>query len=377
MKEEKTLEKPEKKEKEIDPLSLDDVPGLGPVSLKALARHGFYTTFQIICKNPTWLKEVTGMDRDKAGDAFTYMKNKLIVAGLISPQEMSASELLVYRESVERIAIGCNALDGLLRGGIEMGCVTEFYGENGAGKTQTSHTLAIQVQRPKAEGGMAEEGKDPPIVLYIDTENTCRPEMMMTILEGKKLISQTPAKIKEKLLGQKVLSVEEAGILKEVREKQKIEGAKYLDNIVVQKVSDALQQMNIIQNAIGLIKTLNVKLIIVDSGTALFRSDYLGRGNTKTKFDLMNEMIHDLKTIAVNGNVAVLFINQIYNKPDEMYGADPDIPYGGNVIGHPITYRIKLSKSGRFHKAKIIKSPMWDIDDVKFDIGEGGIIDVE
>lgn len=361
---------------EIDPYSLEDVPGLGPVSMKALNKEGFYNTFQVICKNPTWLKEVTGMERNKAAKAFSYMKQKLIDAGLINKQEFSATELLEEREKIKRLATGCNAIDHLLGGGVEAGAITEIFGENGGGKTQTGHTLTVQCLRPEADGGFAEEGKEMPTVLYIDTENTFRPERIVTILSGKGLISSIPEKIKKKLLENKILTADEISELDKSKTKQKEEAKKYLDQIIVQKASDAMQEMALIQNAISMIKNLNIKLLIVDSGTALFRSDYLGRGNMKSKFDLMNEMIHDLKAIAENSHIPVIFINQIYHKPDEMFGQDPDIPYGGNIIGHAIPYRIKVMKSGRKHQMRIIKSPMSDNIDCKFDIGESGLIDI-
>lgn len=362
--------------KDVDPLALDDVPGLGPVGIKALNEEGFYTTLQLICKNPTFLKDVTGMERDKAGDAFQYMKKKLEVAGLIGRQEMSATDLLKIRKKVDRISVGCKGIDSLLNGGVECKAITEFYGHEGSGKTQIGHTLAIQVQRLLSEGGLADV-KKPAFALYIDTENTCRPERFISILAGKNLITQIPKKILEKISQGKELTKEEQEEHDKLSKQQEKEGQKYLDRIIVWKASNAYQQILYIKNAMSVVKEMNIKLIIVDSGTALFRSDYLGRGNTKAKFDLMNEMIHDLKMIAENFNIAIVFVNQIYNKPDEMYGQDPDIPYGGHIIGHAIPYRMKLFKSGKKHAMRIMKSPYQSNDDVKFLITAEGISDAE
>ncbi len=57
-----------------------------------------------------------------------------------------------------KIQIQCEALDALLDGGIEAGCVTLLYGEAGSGKTNICLQLARNVAR--------EEKK----VIYIDTE---------------------------------------------------------------------------------------------------------------------------------------------------------------------------------------------------------------
>jgi len=368
----------EEKENTIDPYSLDDVPGLGPVSMKALAKEGFHNAFQVCCKNPTWLKEVTGMDRDKAAKAFDYMKKKLIEAGIFNKQEFSAAELLDIRETIPRLKTGCRSIDALLDGGIECDSIYEFFGKNGSGKTQNSHNFAVQCLRPKEDGGFAEEGKDLPVVLYIDTENTFRPERIVSILAGKGLITNISAKLRKKLDDLKVLTKDEQKELDEIRAKQKEEAKPYLDQIIVQKASDAMQQMKLIQNAISMVEPMNIRLVIVDSGTALFRSGYLGRGNMKTKFDLMNEMIADLKALAENGHLPVVFVNQVYNAPDETWGQDPDVPYGGNIIGHAIPYIIKLAKSGANHRLmRVVKSPKDDSNDGKFDIVEGGIGEIE
>src|SRR5207245_3527566 len=104
------------------------------------------------------------MDKDKAGEAFAFMRKNLISAGLLSPQKASCTELLQRRKTIKRIQTGCRGIDHLLNGGFECGSITELYGENGAGKTQLTHTSCIQVQFPLEEGGLAEAGQAPPLV---------------------------------------------------------------------------------------------------------------------------------------------------------------------------------------------------------------------
>lgn len=366
-----------KKTSTDSPLSLDGIPGLGPVAMKALKAEGYETSLQLSCKTPTFLKEVTGMDKVKAGEAFAFMKQRLIDAGHLPKGKMLASELLLERMKIQRIRIGCPTLDRLLNGGIECKSITEFYGENGSGKTQISHQLAVMVQRPISEGGLLEDPKNPPLVLYIDTEKTCRPERMVGIMAGLKLITDYPAALRDKIIDNKVLNKEEVALKAEVLEKQKKESKPYLDKIIVQQATNAAGQFMLIQNAMQLCGVANIKLIIVDSGTALFRSEYLGRGNTKAKFDLMNEMIHDLKNIASNYNIAVVFVNQIYHSPEQSFGKDEDIPYGGNIIGHAIPYRIKLEKFTKSHKMTIKKSPYQANDEQKFAVTEAGVVDLK
>jgi DNA repair protein RadA len=363
-----------------DPYSLEGVPGLGPAGIKCLNKEGFYTTLQVIHKNPTFLKDVTGMDKDEAGEAFAFMKKKLAAAGKISAMERSATEILLERQNLKRIKTSCKAMNHIFNGGLECGSITEIYGENGCGKTQTAHEFAVDVQLPEDQGGLAIEGQAPPLVLYLDTENTFRPERIVSILAGKKLIPAFPQEIKTKVAESKILSPGEIAVYDDIKAKQIKEAERYLDSIIVIRVSDAYAQVQKIKEIISMVEQIPmIKLIIVDSGVALFRSEFLGRGNIKNKFDLMNEMVHDLLAIAEWNKLPVLFINQIYHSPTEQnYGADPDEPYGGNVIGHAIPYRIKMEKSGYGkHKATIKKSPYQDNDVVRFDITDAGLVDLK
>ena len=70
-------------------------------------------------------------------------------------------------------------MDDLLAGGIETKAVTEFYGEFGSGKTQICHTLCVTTQTPKDQGGLGAR------VVYVDTENTFRPERVAEIARAR------------------------------------------------------------------------------------------------------------------------------------------------------------------------------------------------
>ena len=377
MEKKKQSQKNQKPERKFDPLSFDDVPGLGPVKIKALNKEGWTTTLQMICKTPMFLKEITGMDKEQAGKAFAFMKKKLIKAKLIGKIEMSGTEAYQERMKIRRVSTGCRALDRLLGGGIECKAVTEFYGENGSGKTQLAHVLCIQAQLPIEQGGLKLHGSKPSIVIFMDTENTYRPERIVSILAGKKMISDFSNDLKQKIIDDELFTPEEQKEYDDVKKKQEFESKKWSDHIEVQKASNAYQLFNYVQNAIQVAKHLNVLMIIIDSATAPFRGEYLERGTTKAKFNLLNEMIHDLKLLGEHHNIPIVVINQIYHKPDLDYGKDPDIPYGGNIFGHAVTYRIKFEKFTKTHKATFMKSPYQDNDEARFIINQAGLSDVE
>ena len=79
------------------------------------------------------------------------------------------------RKKIRKISTGSPSFDMLLQGGIESQSITEAFGEFRTGKTQLALTLCVTAQLPRSQGGG--QGK----VLYIDTENTFRPERIHQI----------------------------------------------------------------------------------------------------------------------------------------------------------------------------------------------------
>lgn len=69
----------------------------------------------------------------------------------------------------------------MIGGGIETQSITEVFGEFGSGKSQISHELAVTVQLPPEKGGLDGE------CVFIDTENTFRPERIEQIANGFEL----------------------------------------------------------------------------------------------------------------------------------------------------------------------------------------------
>ena len=51
------------------------------------------------------------------------------------------------------LTTGSKDLDGLLKGGVETGSITEIFGEFRTGKTQLCHTLCVTAQLPLEQGG--------------------------------------------------------------------------------------------------------------------------------------------------------------------------------------------------------------------------------
>ena len=115
--------------------------------------------------------------------------------------------------------------------------ITEAFGEFRTGKTQLSHTLCVTAQLPRAQGGG--QGK----VLFIDTENTFRPER-----------------------------------IKQIAERYDLDPEQVLNNIMVGRAFTVDALINLIMQGASVMVEDCFSLVIVDSIMAPFRVDYSGRG---------------------------------------------------------------------------------------------------
>jgi DNA repair protein RadA len=319
----------------MEDLRLDSLEGVGPVSTKKLADAGIHNIMDLIVRGPVEISEITGMGKDTSENIVNKAREHLVEGGLISKDFVSASEIYKRRQDIGKITTGTNCLDTLFDGGIETQALTEVYGEFGSGKTQLCLTMCVQVQKPKEEGGL--EGG----AIYIDTENTFRPERIVSIANVNGMDPQ-----------------------------------KVLDNIIVARAYNSAHQTLILEEVGPIIEENNIKLIIVDSAVGLFRAEYLGRGTLSTRQQKLNHFVHLLSRIAETYNCAALATNQVMSSPDVFFG-DPTRPIGGNVVAHTSTYRIYFKKSGKKRIARMVDSPHHPEEEVIFALGEAGVMDPE
>jgi DNA repair protein RadA len=246
----------------------------------------------------------------------------------------SGDDLLKKRERVVKISTGSQAFDKLLGGGVETGSITECFGEFGSGKTQIGHLLAVNVQKldPSA------------VAVYIDTENTFRPERIKQLAEG-------------------------AGL----------EPDKVLANTRVARAYNSDHQMLLTEKVEDLIQKqgLNVKLVVIDSLTAHFRAEFVGRGTLAERQQKLNKHMHTLLKLADTCNLSVYVTNQVMAKPDVFFG-DPTQAIGGHIVAHASTFRIYLRKGKKGSRvAKLIDSPHLEEGEANFFVETKGLKDVK
>ena len=119
-----------------------------------------------------------------------------------------------------------------------------------------------------------------------------------------------------------------------------------------------------------------VTLIIVDSLTSLFRSDYIARGELAPRQQRLNKHMHLLHKLATAYNAAVVVTNQVMARPDILFG-DPTSPIGGHIVGHQSAFRVYIRKSKKDTRiARLIDCPYLPEGEAVFKITEKGVEDV-
>mmetsp|Transcript_5299 Transcript_5299/g.8998 ORF Transcript_5299/g.8998 Transcript_5299/m.8998 type:complete len:130 (-) Transcript_5299:132-521(-) len=118
-------------------------------------------------------------------------------------------------------------------------------------------------------------------------------------------------------------------------------------------------------------------LIVVDSATALFRTDYQGRGELAERQQNLAQFMRQLQRLANEYGVAVVITNQVVASPDSgVFAGEAMRPIGGNIIAHASQTRLKLRKGrGETRICKVIDSPTLPEADATFAITGAGIAD--
>ncbi len=289
---------------------LEDLPGIGPTTATKLRAAGIDTLDKIAVASPHEIAEMTGISVEAAKKAVQTAQESTTIAF------ETGEQFYEKRKLIGKISTGSSDLNDLIGGGVETNGITETYGRFASGKTQLGFQLAVNVQLPKDKGGLGGN------VLFIDTEGTFRPERIEQIA---KAAGMDPKEV--------------------------------LANIAMVRVPTTEQQILTLERADSVIQEMNIKLIIIDSLTSLFRSEFIGRGALGERQQKLNQHIHRLQTLADKYGLAAYITNQVMDNPGIMFG-DPTVPIGGNVIAHAATTRLYMRKSKEDKRiVRLVDSP--------------------
>ncbi|MFG1446569.1 MAG: DNA repair and recombination protein RadA, partial [Thermoplasmatales archaeon] len=169
-----------KKVKEIE-----DLAGVGESIAEKLRESGYSDIMSLAVASPRDVADATEIGENIAAKIIMSARKAADIGNF-----ESGDVLLEKRKEIKKLTTGSKSLDDLLGGGIETAAITEFFGEYASGKTQIMHQLAVNATLPLDKNGLAGE------VLFIDTENTFRPER---IVQMAKHIDLDPVEVLKKI----------------------------------------------------------------------------------------------------------------------------------------------------------------------------------
>ncbi|MBL7051609.1 MAG: DNA repair and recombination protein RadA [Nanoarchaeota archaeon] len=204
------------------------------------------------------------------------------------------------------------------------------------------HNTALANQLAINALDINEEGEPQAYAVWIDSENTFRPER-----------------------------------IKQICDENGLDPMKILRNIKVVRAFNSDHQMMCAEKVEDLIQKegLKINMIIVDSLMTHFRSEFIGRGTLAMRQQKINKHMHVLMKIADQYNLAVYVTNQVMSKPDTFFG-DPTEAIGGNIVGHNSATRLYLRRGKKGTRvAKLVDSPYLPDGECIFRITDKGIED--
>ncbi len=297
-------------------MELEELPGVGPAIAEKLREAGLNTLEAIAVASPAELVATAEIGEATAAKIINAARETADIGGF-----ETGEKILERRQGIGKLTTGSESFNNLLGGGLETQAMSEFYGEFGSGKTQIAHQLAVNVQLPPEKGGLNGSA------IMIDTENTFRPERIKGMAEGAELDYED-----------------------------------VLKNIHVARAYNSNHQILLVEKAKEIADGLRdaekpVRLMIIDSATAHFRSEYVGRGTLADRQQKINRHLHGALKFADLNNAVVMITNQVMVRPDAFFG-DPTRAIGGHIVGHNATFRLYLRKSkGEKRIARLVDSP--------------------
>jgi len=315
------------------------LPGTKWSTVNKILKSGINTVGDLARQTPKPLAEQSGVGAD------TCEKYIAIALTMINEGVITGAQLLEQIRDRKKLSTGSTLADEILRsdddrkfdrpGGIESSTTTEIGGENGSGKTQIMHQLAINSQLPYEDGGL--EGK----VMWIDTENTFRPDRIIQICDNRGY-----------------------------------DGMKMLSGIFYEKALSTQHQQDIVNKLPRLCQENNIKLVIVDSMMAHLRAEYIGRGTLADRQQTLNAILQKLGKLGLNHGITIIYTNQVMSKPDAY--SKSSIAVGGHVMGHASTLRLFIRKGRQGTRVlKVTKSPYLPENEAPLMISDYGVEDVE
>ncbi|CAH1802160.1 unnamed protein product [Owenia fusiformis] len=326
-----------------------------PSLMSKLTKAGFTTVEDLTDLKPLQLSQELSISNEEALDLLNLVRgehpSKLKLKQTTS---FTAFDMLQNEESQQCIVTFSEQLDNMLGGGLPVCKITEFCGAPGAGKTQISIQLSVDVQIPTCFGGLQGEA------VYIDTEGSF---VAARAADIAKATVEHCSNIAQAENNEEQLKSMEAFTWESV-----------LAGIHYYRCNDYLQLLATVHLLPEfLTQHPKVKLIVVDSIAFHFRHDF---DDFSLRTRILNGMAQSFIKLATQLNLAVMLTNQMTTRVNADGGSHLT-PALGESWGHASTIRVILYWRDRQRYARLYKSPSKQDMTVPFQVTLGGIRDVK
>ncbi|KAM9339368.1 DNA repair protein XRCC3 isoform 1-T2 [Symphorus nematophorus] len=247
---------------------------LSPGIVTAVRRAKLKCVRDVLCVCGPELQRLTGLSCSDV--------QQLLAAAANACRRRPPVPALLLRggQSSLRLSVGCPVLDELLRGGLPAGGITELSGESGAGKTQLALQLCLCVQYPVQHGGLHSGA------VYICTEDVFPSRRLQQLISGQSsLRPDVPP-----------------GVLSRLR---------FSDQVFIEHAADLDSLQVCLSRRVPLLLTRGlVRLLVVDSVAALFRSEFQASDWLERTRQLLT-VSSTLQHLSQEFDTPVLCVNQV------------------------------------------------------------------
>jgi len=185
--------------------------------------------------------------------------------------------------------------------GIREAFIYEFAGEFGAGKSMLAHQLVVAAFK---EGFTAK-------AVYIDTEGTFS-----------------------------------AALVEAVARRFGVELERLEDSVVVYQPANVAQLEQIAKYDLPRHIQEGCRLVVVDTITALYRAEFVGREHLAARQQRIHYLIDWLRRHARTFGLTSILTNQVMDVP-EVFAAGVKRPAGGNVLAHAVNARFMMTRPNK------------------------------
>lgn len=221
------------------------------------------------------------------------------------------SKALLPEFERKRLSVGCHLLDHFLKGGVLSQALTEISGESASGKTQLCLQLCLTVQMPVEMGGL-EAG-----AIYVCTEDAFPSRRLKQMID--------------------VLHKARPSVVNSV----------LMDNVYIEHSADVDDLWKCISQKIPfLLRSGKVKLVIIDSLAAVFRSSLVEVDLVKRARQL-SSVGALLSRLSNDFRIPIVVVNQVSDivESNSFSSTERRMPSLGIVWGNQVTMRLMLSRT--------------------------------